>query len=185
MVSVPTTSPPVLFRSVLRPHRGLGARRSRLVVALLAGVLGVAGLGFALAGAWPVLGFGGLEVGLLYAALRRQRGTAERVSETLRLTARELTVVRIDRRGRRQCWSLPPPWLRVSVKDGGSGGGVELRSHGRALRVGAFLGTTERHCLAAELTRALAPLSARIMPAAAPRPDAGAAPCTPCRPARA
>ncbi|MBE0562757.1 MAG: DUF2244 domain-containing protein [Ochrobactrum anthropi] len=181
MVSVPTTRfPTVLFHSVLRPRRSTRPRQTRIVLALVAGLIGLAGFGFGLAGAWPVIGFGGLEVGLFYAALRFHQATG-RSSETLRLTERELTVTRIGRRGRRQRWSFRPYWVRVSVRHAGNGG-VELCSHGRSLVVGTFLGVPERERLAADLRCALTPLAGGA-PVAAPRPGTEAAGCTPCRPA--
>lgn len=183
MVSAPTTDDSqVLFHSVLRPRCGGGARQVRTVVVLVAGALGIAGIGFVLAGAWPVVGFFGLEVGLLYAALRFHR-TAGRVTETLDLTERNLTVTRTDRRGRRRSWSFQPYWLRVSVIGNGPRRGlIELRSHGRSVIVGGFLGEGERQCLARELTDALRPLSG-LAQTALPRPHTGEAPCAPCRPA--
>ena len=61
---------PVLFYAILAPRRSAGRRGRRVVMALAATVLGVGAFGFLAAGAWPVVGFCGLEVGLLYGALR-------------------------------------------------------------------------------------------------------------------
>lgn len=175
--------PPLLFHAVLRPRRSAGGRGARVAVGLLAGGLAVAGLGFGLAGAWPVIGFGGLEVALLWGAFRLH-GRAARSVEVLSLTEDALTVVRESPGRPPRRWSCQPYWLRVAVADGGQGGGIELRSHGRAVAIGAFLGEAERHRLAADLGRALAPLSG-LAPAAVPRPEAETAPGSPCRPASA
>lgn len=175
--------PPLLFHAVLRPRRSAGGRGARVVVGLLAGGLAVAGLGFGLAGAWPVIGFGGLEVALLWAAFGLH-GRAARTVEVLSLTEDALTVVRESHGRPPRRWSFQPYWLRVVPADGAQGGGIELSSHGRSMAIGAFLGEAERHRLAADLIQALAPLSG-LTPAAVPRPEAKTAPGSPCRPASA
>ena len=176
-------APPLLFHAVLRPRRSAGARGAGVAVGLLAGGLAAAGLGFGLAGAWPVVGFGGLEVALLWGAFSLH-GRAARVVEVLSLTEDALTLIREDPGRPPRQWSFQPYWLRVVVAGGAESGVIELRSHGRSLAIGAFLGTAERQRLAADLVRALAPLSG-LAPAAVPRPRAEAVPCTPCRPASA
>ncbi len=175
--------PPLLFHAVLRPRRSAGGRGARVAVGLLAGGLAVAGLGFGLAGAWPVIGFGGLEVALLWGAFCLH-GRAARTVEVLSLTEDVLTVVRESPGRPPRGWSFQPYWLRVVVADEAQGGGVELRSHGRAVAIGTFLGAAERQRLAADLGHALAPLSG-LAPAAVPRPAAETAPGSPCRPASA
>jgi len=183
MVSAPTAGIPALFHSDLRPRRGAGPKQVRIVVALVGGVLAIVGTGFVLAGAWPVVGFFGLEVGLLYAALsvyRRRRPAAE----TLSLTESELTVTRTDRRGRKRTWSFQPYWLRVSlIGKGPNRGLIELRSHGRSVFVGSFLGEAERRRLVADLARVLAPLSG-FTQTGRPRSEATDSPCSPCAPCR-
>ena len=183
MVSAPTARTPALFHSDLRPRCGTGPKQVRTVVALVGGVLAITVIGFVLAGAWPVVGFFGLEVGLLYAALSfyRRRGPA---AETLVLTEAELSVTRTDRRGRTQSWSFQPYWLHVSqVESGANRSLVELRSHGRSIFVGGFLGEGERRRLADDLVRALAPLSGITQPAPRRR-ETSESPCTPCAPCR-
>jgi uncharacterized membrane protein len=175
--------PPLLFHAVLRPRRSAGKRGARVAIGLVAGGLAVAGAGFLLAGAWPVIGFGGLEVALLWGAFCLH-GRASRTVEELSLTENALTLRRDDPGRPPRQWSFQPYWLRVTVVGGAAGGVIELSSHGRSVVIGAFLGAAERQCLAADLIQALAPLSG-LTPAAVPRPEAEAAPGSPCRPASA
>ncbi len=174
--------PPLLFHAVLRPRRSAGGRGARVAVGLLAGGLAVAGLGFGLAGAWPVIGFGGLEVALLWGAFCLL-GRAARTVEVLSLTEDVLTVVRERRRAAR-AMVVPSLLVRVSVGRKGDRGPSSSSSHGRSLAIGTFLGAAERQRLAADLGHALAPLSG-LAPAAVPRPAAETAPGSPCRPASA
>ena len=61
---------PTIFSAVLTPHRSL-SRKGFLALMLVAGGISlVTGTTFLLAGAWPVFGFCGLDVLLLYWALK-------------------------------------------------------------------------------------------------------------------
>ncbi|MFN0042370.1 MAG: DUF2244 domain-containing protein, partial [Alphaproteobacteria bacterium] len=64
-------SPPTaLFNETLRPHRSLGRTGFMMVMGLLVFWSFVAGIVFTAVGAWPVVGFIGLDVVLVYLALR-------------------------------------------------------------------------------------------------------------------
>ena len=63
---------PTLFSAVLTPHRSLGRVGFLVLMALIGGISFVAGIVFLLIGAWPVFGFFGLDVLLLYWAFRAQ-----------------------------------------------------------------------------------------------------------------
>src|SRR5271168_1461053 len=106
----------LLFRAHLKPHRSLSRRAfHRIMLAVTVFSVTVGTVTF-FAGAWPVFGFMGLDIVLVYAALSvsYRRG---RVSEVLELDEHALTVERTDPRGRRRSWRLPPAWLRVELAE--------------------------------------------------------------------
>lgn len=146
----------VLYSAVIRPHRSAGRRAVRILVTLVALVLAVIAVGFGLlAGAWPVLPFLGLELVLLYGALRlnQRAGNAE---EAINLTRSALTVRRTDHWGKQSSFSFPPNWLQVNLLTlPGNDNRLELRSHGRSLAIAGFLAPEEREALALTLRRAL------------------------------
>ncbi len=147
-----------LFDAVLTPHRSLPPAGFRLLLAALAGVGLLAGLAFLALGAWPVLGFLGLEFALLAFCFRRNYRDGRR-SERLRLTSDALTVERIDPAGAARTVCLPPWRLRVEIdatRD--PPGPLTLAAHGRREIVGAFLAPDERVEVATALRRALAAL---------------------------
>lgn len=152
--------PAVLFATVLRPHRSISPRAVNAVVAVVGALWGAWSLFFIALGAWPVFPLLGLEVVLLYVALRiNLRGA--RAFEAIRLTADALTVETVDPWGARRRFSFQPHWLQVSADDAEGGGrGVRLRSHGRSLTIAAFLLPEERRRLAAALKAALRGLAA-------------------------
>ena len=109
-----------------------------------------------LLGAWPVFGFCGLEVALLFICFRLSYRSAE-VFERVRLMADSLVVERFDLHGQAQRWSFQPYWLRIVMDDPPEhDSALTITSHGRSLIIGSFLTPTERLDLAQALRRALA-----------------------------
>ena len=152
----PPTAAPVLFDAVLAPHRSLGRRGFAWLIGAFACASGAIGLGFYLIGAWPVVGFVGLDVVLLWGALKLSYFSARR-TERLRLSAEALTVHRVDPWGRADDVSFAPPhWLRVEIDDPPRHESrLVIASHGRGITVGSFLQPEERFAVATALRRAL------------------------------
>lgn len=144
---VAATAAPVRFDAVLYPHTSLSPRGFLLFMALLGSVSFAMGIAFMLAGAWPVFGFFGLDVLIVWLAFRASYRAARR-SERLVLTDDALTVERISPRGARRRWRFQPYWLSVVFDENGRPGApLLLRSHGKALEIGAFLAPHEKRAL--------------------------------------
>src|SRR4249920_138936 len=89
---------PELFSALLTPHRSLNRTGFLVVMAFVCVVSFAAGLAFLLMGAWPVLGFFGLDVLAIYWAFRINFRHA-RAREEIRVTPSELRLRRISHRG--------------------------------------------------------------------------------------
>ena len=151
---------PVLFDAVLTPHRSLPPAGFRLLIGALVLIGLGAGIAFLALGAWPVLGFFGLDIALLAWCFRANYRQG-RQRERLRLTPDALTVERMSPGGAVEQVRLPPWWLRVEIDQSGDRPGpLTLATHGRREIVGAFLAPWERVEVADALRRALAPLRA-------------------------
>jgi uncharacterized membrane protein len=124
-------------------------------MAVISTISFAAGLTFYLIGAWPVVGFLGLDVLLIYIALRANLNHA-RAKEHLRLTDGAMVIKRTSHRGVAHSVSLQPYWLNVQMDDPAEHSKVWLTSHGRRVAVGSFLGPMQRLILAGELRQALA-----------------------------
>ncbi len=143
------------FDAWLRPHRSLTRRGLALVLALAAIPSFAMALVFMSLGAWPVSGFLGLDVVLLYWAFRLNNRAA-RESERVMLSETELTVDRHAIDGRKEHWSFQPNWLRVDVDDPPKPESrLLLSTHGRSLAIGRFLPPAERVEVADALRAAL------------------------------
>ena len=118
-----------------------------------------------LAGAWPVTGFFGLDVALLYLAFRLSYRSA-RQRESLRLTQQALDVERVGIRGERQRWQLEPTWLRVTLDENEQGRGQLIlslaRQDGWACRLPRRRGTPAPRRRAQSRVAALARFAARL-----------------------
>ncbi len=144
----PLPPQPLVLDLVLYPHRSLSPQGFLVLMGVVAALSFTIGLIFFLAGAWPIVGFLGLDVAVVYLAFRLNYRAA-RAHETIRLSGNELEVVKIDSRGRKRRYVLPSAWLRVDLETRPRRAGrLTLRSRGRGLEVGAFLGQDEKDGLA-------------------------------------
>lgn len=142
---------PARFDAILQSHSSLKPQGFMLVMALIGVTSFIAGIAFVIAGAWPVFGFLGLDVALVYVAFKMNYHDARRY-ETVTLTDDELTVRKISPSGRRRTFRFQPYWLQVDLDDPpGPGSELTLRSHGMALEIGKFLTADEK----ADFARAL------------------------------
>jgi len=146
---------PVIFDAVLAPNRSLGRAGFLAVMACVVVVSVGLGTYFLLQGAWPVFGFFGLDIALLYLAFRLSYRSG-RLRETVCVTADEVVVRRIAPNGRTTEWRFNPYWLRVALDDPVEHHSqIVLASHGRSLVIGPFLAPEERASLVKALRDAL------------------------------
>ena len=146
---------PLYFDAELMPHRSLGAAGFRVLFVVVVMANLVVGSVFYFSGAWPVFGFMGLDVALLYFLFRLNYRSAN-LKETLRLSQDALIVSRRQPNGEEQRWSLEPYWLRIETDDPPRHGSrLTLVARNRRLAIGDFLSPDERLALAQALRAAL------------------------------
>lgn len=150
-------SEPTLFSATITPHRSLGRTGFVLVMLLIGGVSFVGGLIFYLMGAWPVVGFFGLDVLLVYLAFRASYRTAA-AFEQLTVTPSELHVRKVSHRGKTAEWMFNPLWTRLERETHDEFGLLRLFlvSRGLKLAVAGFLAPREKENFAKALAAALA-----------------------------
>lgn len=147
------TAAPILHVE-LKPHRSLTPRGFLILMGAVIFINMLAGIGFWLAGAWPVIGFCGLEVALLYLAFRYSYAQA-RARQILLLHENRLEIHTITARGAASRAEFQPYWLRVDCDPDDEQHPLFLRSHGRTMKVGEFLAPEQRWQLAEHLRAAL------------------------------
>src|SRR5580698_5867839 len=152
----PGSPQPELFSALLTPHRSLNRTGFLVLMVFLSAVSFAAGLAFLLMGAWPVLGFFGLDVLVVYWAFRINFRDAK-ATEEITVTPSELRVRRVSHRGHVVEWVLNPLWVQLDQKTHAEFGieKLYLVSRGRRVSVASFLGADEKASFAKALIAAL------------------------------
>jgi uncharacterized membrane protein len=147
---------PKIFSAIITPHRSLGPTGFVIFMSCLGALSFISGMIFVSLGAWPVFGFLGLDVLLVYLAFRANYRSA-RAYEEVTVTASELTLRKVNHRGAVRQWTLNPLWVRLE-RIVHAEFGIErlfLVSHGRRVAIAGFLGPDEKASFARALTSAL------------------------------
>ena len=153
---MPSRDDPTLFSAILTPHRSLGRRGFLALMLAIGGLSFIGGTVFFLAGAWPVVGFLGLDVLLVYWAFRlnyRAAGAYEEVT----VTPSELTLRKVSEQGEIAEWTLNPLWVRLDREIMEDFGLVRLFlvSRGQKYAVAGCLGPQEKESFAQSLAAAI------------------------------
>jgi len=152
----PAPDEPKLFSARLTPHRSLNRTGFLMLMGFLSVVSFVAGMAFLLMGAWPVFGFFGLDVLVIWWAFRVNFRRAA-ATEEITVTPSELRVRRVSHRGHVVEWVLNPLWVQLDQQVHAEFGieRLYLVSRGRRVSVGSFLGADEKASFAKALLAAL------------------------------
>lgn len=141
----------------LTPHRSLSRQGFLTVMALIAGLNFIAGTVFYAIGAWPVVGFCGLDVLIMYWAFRRNFADSAE-AERILADGDNLVLERLNRTGKATAISFNRRWVKVDLERDEEReliGRLFLRSHGKSHEIARFLGAEERLSLAEALRRAI------------------------------
>ncbi len=145
-----------LFDAILYPNRSLPNAGFLAVMAIVIGANILFGIYFFSIGAWPVIGFCGLDVFLVWLAFRlsyRQGRLRERVI----IREGDMRVSRVLPSGHETRWRLQPHWARVVIeRPDDHEARVRVVSKGRTLVLGAFLSPEERVTFGRSLAAAVA-----------------------------
>jgi uncharacterized membrane protein len=134
-----------LFAATLTPHRSLSPRGKQFVIALVAALALVPGIIFYVAGAWPVVGFMGLDVLAIWAALTISM-RAGRAHEVVTLWPGTLEVRKVDAKGAEDVLTLVPFNVRFVIDRDFNERvtGLWLKEGTRRIALGAFLSAEEK-----------------------------------------
>ncbi|WP_439599295.1 DUF2244 domain-containing protein [Falsiroseomonas sp.] len=147
---------PILFEAISTPSQSLSARGMRLLCLFSAAGAAVPGGLFLVLGAWPVLGFLGVEVALVLGLVALHRRWSARAREVVQLTETDLRIVTANGRGGRRETVLQPYWTRVTLEEVAGGvARLSLVQRGRRVELGVFLSDAEKRDLGEALRTAL------------------------------
>ena len=146
------------WQATLTPHRSLSRQGFLAVMGLVVAVNLVVGGVFMAMGAWPITGFAGLDVLLVWWAFRANFADARRM-ERISITEHELVFDRLRENHPPEQQRFVRRWVRVELEEDREReliGRLSLVSGATRVAVGDFLGPEERKTLASALRAALA-----------------------------
>ncbi|HEX2840922.1 DUF2244 domain-containing protein [Hyphomicrobium sp.] len=144
-----------VFRAILHPHRSLEPKGFLILMLAIGSVSFVMGMAFLIMGAWPVFGFFGLDVLLVYIAFKLNYRAA-RAYEQVEISPRTLTLTQVSASGKSRSFEFNPYWVRVVFTERPDGGNhLKLASRGKELEFGRLLNDEERKDFAQALKSAL------------------------------
>tara|TARA_Y100001936_G_scaffold253324_1_gene317317 strand:+ start:1989 stop:2507 length:519 start_codon:yes stop_codon:yes gene_type:complete len=149
-------SPPIIFDAILKPYASLSSYGFLTFMLILITVSCSIGIAFAILGAWPVLGFFGLEIFIIYQAFKYNYRDSKRI-ENIKLTDNDIVIESVNYKGESRIFELQTYWIKVDYRLSKTTrcGELILRSHGKAIEIGRFLTTREKKSLAIRLEREL------------------------------
>jgi uncharacterized membrane protein len=145
------------FCAVLTPHRSLTRGGFLTVMGLIVTLNFVAGIAFALIGAWPVAGFAGLDVLIMWWAFRRNFADGNR-AERIEITPHELVLQRVSGSRPAREERFLRRHVRVELDEDHERelvGGLFLSTGQFRTEIGSFLPPNEKKELSAVLRQAL------------------------------
>ena len=151
-----------VFAARLTPYRSLGPHGFFALMAVIGGTWFVAGMLFMAIGAWPIVGFFGLDFLIVWLAFKMNYRAA-RAFEDVAIWPHDLRVRQVSPRGKVSEHRFNPFWTRFEVERHQEYGitRMALAGQGRELAIGAFLNPDDRESFASAFSSALARVKGR------------------------
>ncbi len=150
------------FKALLTPYRSLGQTGFIVLMGILVAFWIALGGMFLSMGAWPVFGFFGLDVLLVYLAFRASYRSG-RAREEVAVSRTRLDIRKITPSGKAEAHSFNPFWAKFSIARHEMIGITDMtvEGEGRRVTIGSFLNPSDRESFAAAFGQALATAKAR------------------------
>ena len=123
----------------LHPNRSLSQSGFVVLMSGVALVSFISGMAFLSMGAWPVLGFFGLDALLIYLAFRLNFRAARRY-ETVQIHKDMFTITRVAANGEEKVDAFDAYWARAMIEKGQ----LRVMNRGNSYEIGHFLGEEEK-----------------------------------------
>ncbi len=143
------------------PYRSLSKKGFRYLMFCVAAVFFTIGVFFWVIGAWPVFGFLGLDVLLLYYAFKINYKSGE-IFENLELIKEKLLITRNFPSGKIQTWDLEPYWTKAEILQANSHNhNLIVKSKNKVVMIGSFLNFKDKEKLMKKINYALTQYKSR------------------------
>ncbi len=151
-----------VFQALLTPHRSLGRTGFAVLMVIMLLCWLFTGVVFLSRGAWPVFGFFGLDVLLLYLCFRLNYRAA-RAREEVSVSRTDVDIRKFAPSGRLEEHHFNPFWAKFSVARHDEIGitRMAVEGQGRSVPIGSFLNPDDRESFAKAFSGALSMVKAR------------------------
>lgn len=145
-----------IFSATLRPYRSLSRNGFMILMILFGGTCFLMGFFYMMVGAWPVFGFLGLDVLLVYLAFRVNYNAAKSFEEII-LRRDQLLIRRISARGQIREIAFNPFWTKLEVRRDEEGvvTAISVKAKGERASIGTFLNPDDKTTFARAFGAAL------------------------------
>jgi uncharacterized membrane protein len=141
---------PLMMDAVLRPNRSLSSRVFVILIVAFCALNAAMAAAFLAIGAWPVIGFLGLDVALLFLAFQINYREG-RAFEQVQVSPDRVQVTHTDAKGASRRWQVHPAWARIETTEEV----VLVHAGGSRLPMARFLSPPERADFSAALQAAI------------------------------
>tara|TARA_Y100000766_G_C18747986_1_gene527002 strand:- start:393 stop:860 length:468 start_codon:yes stop_codon:yes gene_type:complete len=137
------------------PYRSLSKKGFRNLMFIVCFIFFSVGIFFWYIGAWPVFGFIGLDVFLLYYAFKINYRSGE-IFETVKILSQKLYITRNFPSGKKQIWSLDSYWTKVEILNPSKHQhNLIVKSKNKVVLLGSFLNYSDKKKLLSKIQSAL------------------------------
>lgn len=146
-----------IFSATLRPYRSLSRNGFIILMILFGGTCFCLGFFYVMVGAWPVFGFLGLDVALLYIAFRSNYYSARAFEEVI--VRRDVLIFRrVSARGQIQEISFNPFWVKLDIThdEDDTVTKISVKTQNQKTNIGRFLNPEDKTTFAKAFMAALA-----------------------------
>tara|TARA_B100000900_G_scaffold372815_1_gene352985 strand:+ start:64 stop:528 length:465 start_codon:yes stop_codon:yes gene_type:complete len=145
----------IFLNETVLPYRSLSKKGFRNLMIIVSLIFFSVGVFFWYIGAWPVFGFLGLDVFLLYYAFRINYKSGE-IFETIKLIKQNLLITRNFPSGKKQTWNLEPYWTKVEILNPARHQhNLIIKSKNKVVSLGSFLNYNDKKILLRKIESAL------------------------------
>jgi uncharacterized membrane protein len=129
----------VFLDMTILPYRSLSKKGFKILMLIVSFIFFTIGVFFLCIGAWPVFGFLGLDVLLLYYAFKINYKSGE-IYETIKILRNNFLVTRNFPSGKKQSWALNLYWAKVEILNTGRHKhSLIVKSKEKIVLLGSFL----------------------------------------------
>lgn len=128
------------------PHRSLSKKGFKILMLVIIFLCLTGGIIFWFMGAWPVFGFFGLDILLIYLAFKINYKSGE-VYERIVIASEKFKISRGFPSGKVQTWELNPYWARVELIKIQNQSKLIISSKEKVVSIGSFLNMFDKEKL--------------------------------------